>query len=85
MHPVCCLTILPILRIKYFVRNVLLLYVLRGGALTYLLPTPYDFSESDLPVHPCLQLAQVCTNAASFPCSARKLWLYPIIFCVIIA
>lgn len=36
-----------------------------GGVLTYLLPTPYDFSESDLPVHPCLQLTQVCHQALS--------------------
>jgi hypothetical protein len=27
--------------------------------LTYLLPTTYDFTENDLPVHPCLQLTQV--------------------------
>jgi hypothetical protein len=31
----------------------------RGGVLTYLLPTTYDFTENDLPVHPCLQLTQV--------------------------
>jgi hypothetical protein len=34
-------------------------FVYSGGMLTYLLPTTYDFAESDLPVHPCLELVQV--------------------------
>eukprot|EP01037_Dinobryon_pediforme_P018667 gene18667-18965_t len=31
-----------------------------GGVLTYLIPTTYDFGTEDLPVHPCLNLLQVC-------------------------
>lgn len=30
-----------------------------NGILTYILPTTYDFTESDLPVHPCLKLLVV--------------------------
>ena len=38
-----------------------------GGVLTYLIPTTYDFGTEDLPVHPCLNLLQVCHQ----PLSAR--------------
>lgn len=31
----------------------------RGGHLVYLLPTTYDFTEGDLPKHPCLKLIEV--------------------------
>lgn len=34
-------------------------YICSGGVLTYILPTTYDFTEKDLPVHPCLRLVQV--------------------------
>ncbi len=30
-----------------------------GGVLTYLIPTTYDFTLTDLPLHPCLDLLQV--------------------------
>lgn len=40
----------------------------RGGVLTYLLPTTYDFTEQDLPVHPCLQLTQVSESYLSVCC-----------------
>ncbi len=30
-----------------------------GGRLAYLIPTTYDFSEADLPVHPCMQMVKV--------------------------
>ena len=32
----------------------------RGGRLVYLLPTPYDFVDADLPRHPCLE---PCANS----------------------
>eukprot|EP01036_Dinobryon_divergens_P033271 gene33271-43022_t len=38
-----------------------------GGVLTYLIPTTYDFTLTDLPLHPCLDLLQVCHQ----PLSAR--------------
>jgi hypothetical protein len=30
-----------------------------GGRLAYLIPTTYDFSEGDLPVHPCMEMVKV--------------------------
>lgn len=35
------------------------------GRLVYLLPTPYDFSTQDLPLHPCLTLLDVCHQGLS--------------------
>jgi hypothetical protein len=31
-----------------------------GGYLAYLIPTPYTFVETDLPVHPCLEMVLLC-------------------------
>jgi hypothetical protein len=31
----------------------------------YLIPTTYDFTEADLPTHPCLTLERVCEQPLS--------------------
>lgn len=36
-----------------------------GGPLVYLIPTTYDFTEQDLPRHPCLALEEVCHQELS--------------------
>ena len=36
-----------------------------GGILVYLIPTPYDFETTDLPVHPCLETKKVCLQQLS--------------------
>lgn len=45
----------------YLFSNIPLLNFNRGGHLVYLLPTTYDFTEEDLPKHPCLKLVEVYT------------------------
>lgn len=35
------------------------------GTLCYLIPTPYDFSPSDLPAHPCFELEHLCLQTLS--------------------
>ncbi len=39
--------------------------LVHGGTLCYLIPTPYDFVNSDLPSHPCFELEQVCVQNLS--------------------
>ena len=51
-----------------FLLSVSMISAHRGGVLTYLLPTTYDFTEQDLPVHPCLQLTQVSESYLSVCC-----------------
>ena len=36
-----------------------------GGTLCYLIPTPYDFSPSDLPSHPCFVVEHLCLQSLS--------------------
>eukprot|EP01034_Spumella_vulgaris_P026253 gene26253-32800_t len=36
-----------------------------GGRLAYLIPTTYDFSEQDLPVHPCMEMVKICHQSLS--------------------
>lgn len=36
-----------------------------GGRLVYLIPTTYDFTVNDLPVHPCLEFVQICEQPLS--------------------
>lgn len=36
-----------------------------GGTLCYLIPTPYCFTESDIPQHPCLQLITLAQQGLS--------------------
>lgn len=40
-------------------------YLVVGGKLVYLIPTTYDFTENDLPKHPCLRLVQLCQQELS--------------------
>jgi tRNA (guanine10-N2)-methyltransferase len=36
-----------------------------GGALCYLIPTPFDFAPEDLPQHPCFDMEQLCLQQLS--------------------
>jgi SNF2 family DNA or RNA helicase len=36
-----------------------------GGTLAYLIPTPYNFSTDQLPIHPCLSLQVSCCQSLS--------------------
>ena len=36
-----------------------------NGILAYLIPTPYDFNVTDLPIHPCFELKDICLQNLS--------------------
>ena len=53
----------------------------RGGRLLYLIPTTYDFSIRDLPVHPCFSLVDVSPLHDSTTRASKANRIFFFVFC----